>query len=203
VKRAREWTRNQIGQISGPAKTVCLGDGGEFLVFDLVVPGSPPATSAMARVTPFFNLDQGDLDSQVAVRKNPSKMDQVIEKVEHGTLFGAHPPPDNFALFGCLFDQNLANDDRFDHDDGVVLDQNADLVADGGKRDVLDFDKPVFGNHVDPVSAERHFEPRAVAPVKRFQCSMQRRFHEATPREVYSEGGSMPKSRIVKRLCKG
>ena len=81
---------------AGRLEAVRLVNGDQLLVFHLVVVPPPATATAMARITPLLDVDQGHFQGQSLVRKRPREMDQLVEQVEDRapfrTLAAAAPP---------------------------------------------------------------------------------------------------------------
>ena len=70
VERPRHGALDQPSQVGGRLEAVRGMHGHELLVFDLVVVAPPAAASAMARITPLLDVDQGHFQRQPPVGKH-------------------------------------------------------------------------------------------------------------------------------------
>ena len=159
VKRLRQRTGDQPNQVGRRPQAIGAMHRQQFLVFDLMIVGAPPAASAMARIPPLLNVDQGHFQRQPRVWKYAGEMHELGEQIEDLPALRAHPPGDDRPILARPLDQVFADDDWLDHHDPMVFEQGSYLIADGGERPVLDLHQTAAGDGVDAESVERDLEP--------------------------------------------
>ena len=134
VEWLRHRTHDQPSQVGGRPETVGGMHGHEFLVFDLVVGKSPTATTTVTRITPLLDVNQGHLQRQPLVGKHPGEMNQFVEQIEERASLGAYAPVRDRSILARPLYEQLLNDDRLDHHNGVVVEQGFHLIADRSQR---------------------------------------------------------------------
>ena len=142
VKRLRQRGRQQAAEIGRRAELVDAVHFDQMLVFDL--DDRCRATNAAGHGPDSATLrfrSSSDFERQPPVRKDAREVDQLFEDIEQRSLLRTAAARDDLAAFAAALHQVLADDDRFDDQHVVLLEQGGDLVANRRERRKLDFDQ--------------------------------------------------------------
>ena len=108
VKRLRQRRRQQAAQVGRRAELVDAVHFDEALVFDMMVVVAPPAPPAVARIAPFFDLDERHFERQPAVGKHAREVDQLLEQIEQRSLLRAAAARHDLAARAATLHEVLA-----------------------------------------------------------------------------------------------
>jgi hypothetical protein len=145
----------------------------KMLVLDLVVVVAIPAASTVTRVTPLFDFHEQHFKRQSFVGEDTREVDELFENIEQRSLFWTSAAGDDLAAFTFSFHKVLADDDWFDDEYFVLLEQRFDFVADGRERRELDFNELLAADDVDAVAAEALLGESAIGGVTVFQLAVE------------------------------
>src|SRR4051812_33726182 len=101
----------------------------EVLVFHFVIVVSVAAAPAVTGKAPFFDLHQQHFEREPLVGKDSREVNEFFKDVEKRPLLGTAPAGDDLAAFAFSLHEMFANDDRFDDEDVVLLEERRDFVA--------------------------------------------------------------------------
>ena len=94
------------------------------------------------------------------MRKHPREVHQFVEDIQKLPALGAQASRHFAAVGSCAFDQQFSGYDRLDDPHAMLLEQPANLVANGRQRTVLNFDQLIPGDGINAIAVEPHFGAR-------------------------------------------
>lgn len=155
----------------------------ELLIGHLEVIPPPASASTVSRVPPFLDFDERCFEDEIAVREDVDEVHKFLEQRQDAAAFRAQSPAERRAVLGIALDQVLADDQRFDDEHLVLVEQSVHFPANGGEGPVLDFDQLSTADDIDPEAVQPRFLGSVAGGVELFELSVEGGFHDGMPGE--------------------
>ena len=84
---------------------------------------APTPTAAVARVAPFLDFDERYFHGQARMRKHVAEVHQFVKRIDRRGSLWALASRNDFAVAFLQTNDLLANDERFDHQHAVFVEQ--------------------------------------------------------------------------------
>lgn len=176
----REPFGEQFAEVRGSAKSTDFAHLDQPLVLDDVfalIAASPSASPPSPRIAPFLHFDEHHIEGEASMRKDLGEVDHFVEQIEQTSSLGTATSRDFDPSSSVELDQCFLGDNWLDNAYGTQEQEIAHLIANCGKRTMLDFDEFFAANGVDPPAFKVHFVKLGLWCIQRFQLAMQRAFH--------------------------